>query len=171
MERDQVSHILAQWAREQPEFDTSPMAVIERISRLSHIIERHLEPTFASLGLSGWSFDVLATLRRSGQPYRLSPTKLFNVMLVTSGTMTNRIDRLEQAGLVVRVPDSDDRRSILVELTPKGLGLIDVAVSTHLSNERRLLQALSADEQATLADLLRKLLYALEKAPVPQQET
>src|SRR5437773_10256855 len=114
MERkDQVSHILEQWKQVRPDLDVSPMGVIGRLLRLARVLERGLEATFASFGLSRWSFDVLATLRRSGPPYRLSPTQLFQAMMVTSGTMTNRIDRLEQEGLVARFDDPDDRRGIL----------------------------------------------------------
>jgi DNA-binding MarR family transcriptional regulator len=159
---DHVSIILAQWAAERPDLDTSPMGIVGRISRLSLVVEKELEPVFVQSGLNHWSFDMLATLRRTGAPYRLSPTELFRSMMVTSGTMTNRIDRLAEKGLVRRVPDPDDRRGILVELTDQGRELIDSVLISHVTNEARLLHPLSREEQSTLAELLRKWLSSLE---------
>jgi DNA-binding MarR family transcriptional regulator len=159
---DHVSSILTQWAAERPDIDVSPMGIVGRISRLSLVVEKELEPVFVQFGLNHWSFDMLATLRRAGTPYRLSPTELFRSMMVTSGTMTNRIDRLTEKGLVRRVPDPEDRRGILVELTQQGCELIDRALISHVANEARLLQPLSPEEQQTLATLLRKLLSSLE---------
>ena len=159
---DHVSIILAQWAAERPDLDASPMGIVGRISRLSLVVEKELEPVFEQWGLNHWSFDMLATLRRAGAPYRLSPTELFRSMMVTSGTMTNRIDRLAEKGLVRRVPDPEDRRGILVELTDQGRELIDSALISHVENEARLLQPLSREEQSTLTVLLRKWLSTLE---------
>lgn len=159
---DHVSSILAQWAVERPDLDVSPMGIVGRISRLSLVVDRELEPVFAQFGLNHWSFDMLATLRRSGAPYQLSPTELFRSMMVTSGTMTNRIDRLTGKDLVRRIPDPEDRRGILVELTDQGRKLIDSALASHVSNEERLLQSLSPEEQSTLAALLGKWLSSLE---------
>jgi DNA-binding MarR family transcriptional regulator len=159
---DHVSIILAQWAAERPDLDASPMGIVGRISRLSLVVEKELEPVFEQWGLNHWSFDMLATLRRAGAPYRLSPTELFRSMMVTSGTMTNRIDRLAEKGLVRRVPDPEDRRGILVELTDQGHELIDSALISHVANEARLLQPLSREEQSTLTVLLRKWLSTLE---------
>ena len=159
---DHVSIILAQWAAERPDLDVSPMGIVGRISRLSLVVEKELESVFAQFGLNHWSFDMLATLRRAGAPYRLSPTELFRSMMVTSGTMTNRIDRLTEKGLVRRVPDPEDRRGILVELTDRGRELIDAALNSHVANEARLLQPLSREEQSTLAALLSKWLSSLE---------
>jgi DNA-binding MarR family transcriptional regulator len=159
---DYVSIILAQWAAERPDLDTSPMGIVGRISRLSLVIDTELEPVFMQFGLNHWSFDMLATLRRAGDPYRLSPTDLFRSMMVTSGTMTNRIDRLTEKGLVRRVPDPEDRRGILVELTKQGRELIDRALISHVANEARLLQPLSTEEQHALTVLLRKWLSSLE---------
>jgi DNA-binding MarR family transcriptional regulator len=159
---DHVSSILTQWAAERPDIDVSPMGIVGRISRLSLVVEKELEPVFVQFGLNHWSFDMLATLRRAGTPYRLSPTELFRSMMVTSGTMTNRIDRLTEKGLVRRVPDPEDRRGILVELTQQGCELIDRALISHVANEARLLQPLSPEEQQTLATLLRKLLSSLD---------
>ena len=159
---DHVSSILTQWAAERPDLDVSPMGIVGRISRLSLVVDKELEPVFAQFGLNHWSFDMLATLRRAGAPYRLSPTELFRSMLVTSGTMTNRIDRLAEKWLVRRIPDPEDRRGILVELTEQGRELIDSALIAHVANEARLLQPLSREEQYTLAVLLRKWLASLE---------
>jgi DNA-binding MarR family transcriptional regulator len=159
---DHVSIILAQWAAERPDLDASPMGIVGRISRLSLVVEKELEPVFVQSGLNHWSFDMLATLRRSGTPYRLSPTELFRSMMVTSGTMNNRIDRLAEKGLVRRVPDPEDRRGILVELTDQGRELIDSVLISHVANEARLLQPLSKEEQSTLAVLLCKWLSSLE---------
>jgi DNA-binding MarR family transcriptional regulator len=108
-----------------------------------------------------WAFDVLVALRRSGAPFRSSPTALFNSLLLSSGAMTNRIDRLEESGLVKRVPDPEDRRGVLVELTKKGVDLIDSIMPEHLQNEERALEKLSASERKQLADLLRKLIVSL----------
>jgi len=162
---DYVSIILAQWAAERPDLDTSPMGIVGRISRLSLVIDTELEPVFMQFGLNHWSFDMLATLRRAGDPYRLSPTGLFRSMMVTSGTMTNRIDRLTEKGFVRRVPDPEDRRGILVELTQQGRELIDRALISHVTNEARLLQPLSTEEQHALTVLLRKWLLSLEQHP------
>ena len=159
---DHVSIILAQWAAERPDLNASPMGIVGRISRLSLVVDKELEPVFEQFGLNSWSFDMLATLRRAGDPYRLSPTNLFRSMMVTSGTMTNRIDRLTEKGLVRRVPDPEDRRGIQVELTQQGRELIDRALISHVANEAQLLQPLSLEEQQTLATLLHKWLSSLE---------
>ena len=158
---DGVDAILEQWHRERPDLDTSPIGVIGRISRLSREIERRLEPVYAASGLEpGW-YDVLATLRRAGPPYRLRPTDFAaTLMLTTSGT-TKRLDRLEAAGPITREPDPGDRRGVLIALTPQGRRLIDKAAAKHLANERRILGGLSATEQHQLAGLLRKLSITL----------
>jgi DNA-binding MarR family transcriptional regulator len=164
---DGVDAILEQWHRERPDLDASPIGVIGRISRLSREIERRLEPGYAASGLEpGW-YDVLATLRRAGPPYRLRPTDFAaTLMLTTSGT-TKRLDRLEAAGYVTREPDPGDRRGVLIALTPQGRRLVDTAAATHLANERRILSGLTAAEQRQLADLLRKLSVTLP----PQEKT
>lgn len=163
MNEDYVSTILAQWAIERPDLDTSPMGIVGRISRISLVLDKELERVFAQFGLNAWSFDMLATLRRAGTPYQLSPTELFRSMMVTSGTMTNRIDRLVEKELVRRIPDPEDRRGILVELTDQGRELIDRALGAHVANEAQLLQLLSSEEQHTLAILLSRWLSSLER--------
>jgi DNA-binding MarR family transcriptional regulator len=162
MERDAVDAILAQWRKEQPKLDASPMAVVGRISRAEKTIRPRLEAIFDSFGLSGEAFDVLATLRRAGPPYELSPTDLFKSLLLSSAAMTSRIDRLEEAGLVARSPHPEDRRGIRVALTPKGKELIERALEAHVRNEEAILAALNATERKQLAGLLKKLLLSLE---------
>lgn len=160
--RDLVDRILEQWHRERPDLDTSPMGVIARISRLSRFLERQVEKVLAEHGMNESQFGVLAALRRAGPPYCLSPTALYNSLLISSGAMTNRLERLTAAGLVKRVPDPKDRRSILVMLTPKGLRAIEEAVRAHTENELRLLEPLTRAERETLSKLLRKLLLNFE---------
>jgi DNA-binding MarR family transcriptional regulator len=163
MDRDPVDRILAQWQRERPDLDVAPMGIIGRIGRLAKHLERALQESFSDFGLTVGDFDVLATLRRSGPPYQLSPTELFNTLMVSSGTMTHRIDRLEQAELVKRIPDPSDRRGMLILLTDPGFQLIDQAVEAHLSNEHQILSPLEASEREVLIQLLRKLLISFEK--------
>lgn len=160
--QDGVALILEQWAKERPDLDASPMGVIGRIFRLSHIFQQEVQEVFSSFGLHRGEFDVLATLRRTGKPYRLNPSDLSNALMVSSGGMTNRLDRLEKAGLVVRRPDPADRRGTQVGLTEEGLLLVDEIVTEHVSNEHRLLSALGEAEREALADLLRTLLLSSE---------
>jgi DNA-binding MarR family transcriptional regulator len=160
-ERDGVDVILEQWRRERPELDPSPIGVIGRISRLARELEQRLEPVYREHGLEpGWH-DVLATLRRSGPPYRLRPTEFTSTLMLTSSGTTKRLDRLEQAGLITRGPDPEDRRGTLITLTAAGRTLIDAVTEAHMENERRLRSALTEAEQRRLADLLRKLQLGL----------
>jgi len=163
MEFDRVDQILAQWQQERPDLDVSPMGIIGRITRLAKHLEHAIQATFSEFGLAVGEFDVLATLRRSGQPYQLSPTELFNTLMVSSGTMTHRIDRLEQAELVRRIPDRSDRRGTQIQLTEKGFNLIEKAVEAHVSNEQRILNGLEASEREVLTQLLRKFLVSFEE--------
>jgi DNA-binding MarR family transcriptional regulator len=159
--KDGVDVLLEQWHRERPDLDSSPIGVIGRISRLSREIERRLEPVYADHGLEpGW-YDVLATLRRSGPPYRLRPTDFANALMLTSSGATKRLDRLEEAKLIARERDPDDRRGVLIALTESGRALVDSTIEHHLENERSILSSLSAVEQRQLADLLRKLQLGL----------
>jgi DNA-binding MarR family transcriptional regulator len=159
--KDYVDQILDQWSRERPDLDASPMGTIARIWRLARLSEAATEEIFAEHGLSRGGFDVLAALRRSGAPYELSPTELYSSLLISSGAMTNRIDRLEEMGLVERIPDADDRRGIKVVLTTRGRTVIDDAMRDHLENEHRMLEVLSASELRVLPTLLRELLVHL----------
>lgn len=163
-ERDGVDEIIEQWRRERPDLDPSPIGVVDRVSRLARELEQRLEPVYREHGLEpGWH-DVLATLRRIGPPYRVRPTEFTSALMLTSSGTTKRLDRLEQAGLIAREPDPDDRRGILIALTPAGRKLIDGVTEAHLENEGRLLSALTDAEQRRLADLLRKLQLGLPPA-------
>jgi DNA-binding MarR family transcriptional regulator len=137
------------------------MGVIGRISRLAREIEQRLAPVYAEHGLDGGWFDVLATLRRAGPPYRLRPTDFANALMLTSSGATKRLDRLEEAGYLTRQPDPSDRRGILITLTAKGRKLVDKAVTDHVANEQRILARLTKTEQRELAGLLRKLQLGL----------
>jgi DNA-binding MarR family transcriptional regulator len=155
--RDEVDRLVEAWQRERPDLDLRPMQVLSRISRLSHHLDRARRQAFAEHALESWEFDVLAALRRAGEPYELSPGRLLKETLVTSGTMTNRVDRLESRGLVERLPDPNDRRGVLVRLTPAGRTTVDGALEGLLSRERDLLGRLDTAEQRRLAALLRTL--------------
>ena len=160
--RDAVDTILEQWHRERPDLDTTPMGPIGRINRCAALLTPRLEAGYAAYDLSIWEFDMLATLRRAGEPYCLSPTALFSTLMVTSGTMTHRLKRLESRQLIERVANPEDARSLLVQLTGQGLALIDRAVESHLENERRLLETLPAEVLADLDASLSRLLRVLE---------
>lgn len=160
-ERDAVDRITAQWQVVRPDLDTSPLDVIARVSRLSRLIDRRLADNFARSGLEAWMYDMLATLRRTGEPYELSAGDLVGQSMVTTGAITNRIDRLEQRGLVERV-GADDRRKVIVRLTPQGLDTVEAVVDGHLATERSILSALSARQQRDVAHVLRTLLLALD---------
>lgn len=159
---DRADVALEQWARERPDLPGLPMAIFGRLSDASErVLRDHLNPLFAEAGLQPGEFDVLATLRRSGAPYMLSPTRLYEAAMISSGGMTNRIDRLERAGLVERHPDPNDRRGKLIALTDAGKRVIDETIGRHVANEERLLSALTPAEQERLNALLRKLIAGL----------
>jgi DNA-binding MarR family transcriptional regulator len=159
---DYVDKILAQWNRERPDLDVAPMGLLGRLARLRFHLAREIEKTLAEHGLNPSSFDVLATLRRSGPPYRLSPGELIASTMVTSGTMTNRLDQLEKVGLIERAHNPDDRRGVIIALTPGGLELVDAAVTAHVANQHRLLDGLTQDERVALDNLLGKFLASFE---------
>ena len=160
---DHVDRILAQWRKERPDLEVAPMGLIGRIKRLTLHLSQGMEKTWAEHGLNGASFDVLATLRRSGPPFALSPGDLIASTMVTSGTMTNRIDQLEKAGLVERNQSPDDRRSFLISLTDKGFRVIDAAVTAHVQTQEKLVSGLSKDERRKLNALLKTFLEDFEK--------
>jgi DNA-binding MarR family transcriptional regulator len=162
--RDEVDRLVAAWARERPDLDVSPLEVLSRVSRLARHLDRARSEAFDQHDLETWEFDVLAALRRAGTPYELSPGQLLTLTLVTSGTMTNRIDRLEARGLVTRRPDPDDRRGVLVTLTAAGRALVDAALADLLAQEREILSALSRADQDRLADLLREVTVPFDDA-------
>ncbi|WP_454748645.1 MarR family winged helix-turn-helix transcriptional regulator [Ciceribacter selenitireducens] len=159
---DAVDQILAQWNRERPDLDVSAMGPLGRLARLRTHLSREIDSVLSAHGLNSSTFDVLATLRRSGEPFRLSPSDLMATMMVTSGTMTNRIDQLEKQGLVERLPNPDDRRGLIVALTPKGRALVDEAVTAHVANQERLMATLSLEERRAFDVLLRRHLNAFE---------
>ncbi|TRB09598.1 MarR family transcriptional regulator [Agrobacterium tumefaciens] len=160
---DHVDQILAQWRKERPDLDVGPMGLLGRLSRLSTHLGREVEAVLLKHGLSSSAFDVLATLRRSGPPYRLSPGDLLAMTMVSSGTMTNRIDQLEKAGLVERVHNPLDRRSVLISLTKSGLTIVEEAVGAHVENQHRLVAHLSEEEREVLNRLLKRFLKEFEE--------
>ncbi|MGD1932832.1 MAG: MarR family winged helix-turn-helix transcriptional regulator [Leptolyngbyaceae cyanobacterium] len=162
MASDPVDRILAQWQRERPDLDASPMAIVGRMARLSKHLDRPIQAIFSDFGLRQGEFDVLATLRRSGQPYQLSPTELFNTMMVSSSTMTHRVDRLEQAALVECIPDPSDRRGTLIHLTPKGFDLIEAQGYGPCRKHASYPCTSGRSDREALALLLRKLLLSFE---------
>lgn len=162
MDRDHVDQILEQWHTERPDLDPSPIGVIGRISRTSRAIDVRLKGLYATYGLGEGDFDLLVTIRRSGPPYRLTPTQLGDQMMVTSGAVTKRVDRLAERGLVRRGAPDGDRRSLPVELTERGVALTQEAMTAHVANEDRILAALSPSERDQLAGLVRKLLISFD---------
>src|SRR5450830_148340 len=162
---DEVDRIVAAWGRERPDLDVAPIGVFSRVSRLARLLDLARRASFGVSELDTWEFDVLSALRRSGSPYRLSPGALITQTLVTSGTMTNRIDRLADRGLVRRLPTPGDRRGVLVELTVPGLDAVDRAMAALLDSERELLGALPAPDRERLATLLHALLVRVEERP------
>ena len=160
MEDDAIDRIVQQWNRERPNLDVSATHVLQRISRVYVLQSASFAAIFERYGITFGDFEVLAALLRSGVPYQMSPTRLGDAIVLSSGAMTNRIDRVEALGLVERLPDPSDRRGTLVALTREGLKTVDAAVVEHLANEERLLGTLSATEREAIAGLLRKLLLS-----------
>ncbi len=157
---DEVDDLVSSWRRERPDLDIDPLQVLSRVTRLARTLDDARRSAFAEVGLDLWEFDVLAALRRAGQPYAASPGQLGSQTLVTSGTMTNRVDRLEQRGLVRRERSPDDRRGIRVVLTEAGREAVDQALSDLLERERLILSGLDPTQRAELASLLRALMRA-----------
>jgi DNA-binding MarR family transcriptional regulator len=156
--QDEVDELVEAWARERPDLDLAPVEVFSRITRLARHVDRVRRAAFSAYAVEPWEFDVLAALRRTGSPYELSPGRLLKETLVTSGTMTNRVDRLAARGYVERYPDPDDRRGVLVRLTPEGKRAVDGAFEALVVAERDLLGDLSDRDRTRLATLLRPLL-------------
>ncbi len=152
---------MEQWSRERPDLDPAALSVVSRLLMLYRHLEQDADRALAIHGIALWQFDVLAALRRSGPPFVLSPTALTRLVTLSSGAMTNRIDRLEEMGLVARQEDPSDRRGVLIALTPKGRQLVDESVATRLAEARSLLAPLSPEEVETLAGLLRRLVISL----------
>ena len=162
---DAVDLILEQWSRERPDLDCSPMGIVGRITQLQREVFLAQRATFARHGLDAPSFDVLAALRRAGAPYQLTPTALMRTALVTSGAITQRLDRLEERGLITRERSDEDGRAVVVTLTATGRAALDAVLPDHLETERQLLEGLPSADRALLADLLRRLLVGLGRVP------
>jgi DNA-binding MarR family transcriptional regulator len=160
--QDEVDRLVEAWGRERPDLDLGPMEVLSRVSRLGRHLDAARRAAFTDHGIEPWEFDVLAALRRAGAPYELSPGRLLRETLVTSGTMTNRVDRLVARSLVERLPDPRDRRGVLVRLTAEGRTTVDGALAALLESERPLLAARSTGERRQLAALLRRLAVSIE---------
>jgi DNA-binding MarR family transcriptional regulator len=160
MTEDAIDRIVEEWNRERPELDGSSTHVLQRITRLYLLQSASFAEVFGRYGLTFGEYEVLAALVRSGPPHRMRPSELGGAVVLSSGAMTHRIDRVEAAGMVERLPDPDDRRGTLVALREKGRQVVDEAVRAHLANEERLLAALSAEERRQLTGLLRKLLVS-----------
>ncbi len=161
VERAEVDERVEAWSRERSDLDLAPVEVFSRISRLARLLDRARRSAFAAHQIETWEFDVLSALRRAGRPYQLTPGALLRETMVTSGTMTNRVDRLADRGLVARSRDPNDRRGVLVRLTATGKTTVDGAFETLLHNERELLDGLSPADRARLADLLKQLMAPL----------
>ncbi|WP_313409800.1 MarR family transcriptional regulator [Aeromicrobium sp.] len=154
---DEVDQIVAAWRRERPDVEVTPLEIFSRLTRLAKHLERLRKQAFTTHGLEVWEWDVLSALRRSGEPYELSPGQLVAATMVTSGTMTNRVDRLVARGLVVRRPAPSDRRGILVRLTPDGRARVDGALDTLLDLEHAMLERVPVGEREHVAHALRTL--------------
>ncbi len=169
--RDHVDHLRALWRLELPDVNTQPMAILGRAKRLSNLVARGIEETFAGFGLDRGEFDVIGTLRRSGPPYRLTPTDMYRTLMLSSGGLTHRLDRLEKAGLIRREKSPNDGRSVVVCLTPEGADLAERAFRADMDAELAHLAPLDEGEREQLASLLRKLLAGLERdGPAPSDQ-
>jgi DNA-binding MarR family transcriptional regulator len=162
MTPDRIDEILEQWQQEAPQLDVSALAITGRVLRLARLLEKHRETVLAEFGLNVWSFDMLATLRRQGAPYQLKPTDLYGLLMLSSGAMTNRIDRLEQDGVIIRIRDPNDRRSISVQLTRKGIELTDAVMPVLFEQESQFLEQFTKTETQTLVKLLRRFLLSFQ---------
>ena len=160
---DRVDKIIAQWNEQRPDLDVTPMELVGRFKLITQHLSGEMDKTFAAHGLTHASFDVLATLRRSGPPFGFSPGDLLISTMVTSGTMTNRIDQLVKAGLVERIRNPDDGRSTIISLTDNGFAVVDEALTAHMKTQARLTSGLSREDSAALKKLLSKFLKGFEE--------
>ncbi|MBA2444250.1 MAG: MarR family transcriptional regulator [Nocardioidaceae bacterium] len=160
---DEVDQLVAAWQRERPDLDVEPMQVLSRVTRLARHLDLARRSVFAEHGLESWEFDVLTALRRAGAPYTLSPGRLLRETMVTSGTMTNRVDRLTAKGFVERLPDPDDRRGVLVRLSESGRARVDAALEGLLAQERLLLSELTEAQRVSLSALLRTVVAPFDR--------
>ena len=164
---DEVDRIVSAWKRERPDLDVAPLQVLSRVSRLARHLDLARREAFAAHDLEPGEFDVLAALRRAGKPYALSPSQLLSLTLVTSGTMTNRIDRLVQKGLVIRTPDPSDGRGVLVQLTSAGKSAVDKALDELLARENKLLAKIARTDREKLAAILRDVVLPFDNEALP----
>ncbi len=164
MSRDHIDRIVAEWRRERSDLDLEPLELLGRLSRTTDLAHSALRKGLSQYELPAGGFDLLAALRRTGAPYELTPTALMDSMMISSGGVTKRLDRLVEAGLVKRRPDPTDRRGTLVGLTANGKATIDKAIETHLENEELVLGSLTATDRRALDKLLRRLLASLERS-------
>ncbi|WP_288821206.1 MarR family transcriptional regulator [uncultured Leclercia sp.] len=162
-ESDAVARIVEQWRREKPELDTSVMGMFGRLQRCSLLLEPMLLREYKKYELVTWEFDMLATLRRAGEPFILTPTELFSTLMITSGTMTHRLKLLEARGLISREPNPEDARSMRVKLSDAGRKLIDSAIVTHVENQHKIAATMPADKLRQLDELLAEFLNCLEQ--------
>ncbi|MGB0943099.1 MAG: MarR family winged helix-turn-helix transcriptional regulator [Marinomonas sp.] len=160
---DAVDAIKRQWQTERPDLSLDAMGIFGRLKRCSMLMTDRLDNTFAKFDLNYWEFDVLATLRRSGAPYTLAPTELFSIMMITSGTMTHRMKRLEARGLIERLPNPDDARSQLVKLSQTGFDIINKTATAHVDNMENMLSGMSDTQKKELDSKLTELLAIFEK--------
>ncbi len=162
MENDIIDQLIDQWKRERPDLDARPMAVVGRILRLGALLDRRVNEALKPFGLAVWGFDILATLRRHGEPYAMTPTELMAAVMLSSGAMTNRIDRLETLGLVERKPSRNDRRSLRVQLTRKGRKVIEKAIEVRFAEAEDALDGVSRRDRKQLGNLLRNVLLKVD---------
>ncbi|SJN10216.1 Transcriptional regulator, MarR family [Leucobacter sp. 7(1)] len=170
---DEVDRIIADWSAARPDLDLTPLAIFSRLWRITKHLDRARAHAFDRSGLASWEFDVLAVLRRGGEPFRQSPKVLVQQTMVSSGTMTNRIDRMVDRGLVQRLTDPNDGRGVLVEMTPLGLTLVDAAMTRLSDSEERLLGGIPRSERERLSVLLRRLALSVDRFepdPIPADE-
>lgn len=165
MTMDSVDVVLSQWSLQRPDIELSAMALVGRLHRSTRLISRRLRDYFKAEGMEEWEFDMLATLRRSGEPYTLSPKDLVATTMVGSSALTHRVDQLLRRGLITREVNPNNRRELLLTLTPEGIDLVDRVLEGHVANEQQQLEGLDADERAQLSMLLRKLLISLGDTP------
>lgn len=165
MDADEVDRLVSAWSRERPDVDASPLEVLSRVTRLARHLDLARRTAFGGHDLEPWEFDVLAALRRAGTPYALSPGDLLRQNLVGSGTMSNRLDRLESRGFLRREPDPNDRRGVRAVLTPEGRAVVDAALDDLLQQEREILSVLTPDQRDNLAQMLRALVTPFDNAP------
>ena len=168
---NEIDQIQSQWAQQRPDLNTEPMALIGRLLRVSHHLSKEMALTFEAHGMNGAKFDVLATLLRSGPPHALTPNQLLASMMITSGTLTNRLDQLEKSGLIARQKSTEDKRSVTVALTADGRQIIDETVTAHVATQERLTSIISHDDQQRLNSILEGYLAQIGQTPSTAQQS